>query len=138
MKKIKNAETLATVTHTHTHNTFNKKIKREKLNCRGRTLGDPENKYNKKHNVVVEVLGDSENKKRKIKQNVGAGLVSAHAITLITLVITIVILIILAGITINLALRDNGLIEKIKQAKNDLEISEGREDIQLAYLRSNR
>jgi type II secretory pathway pseudopilin PulG len=40
-----------------------------------------------------------------------------RAITLITLVITIVILIILAGITINLALGDNGIFSTAKQAK---------------------
>jgi type II secretory pathway pseudopilin PulG len=98
-------------------------------------LSDPENKYNKKHNVGVAVLGDLDKNKN---YNVGVGLASARAITLITLVITIVILIILASITINLILRDNGLFEKVKQAKIDLEISEERENIQLAYLRSNR
>jgi type II secretory pathway pseudopilin PulG len=105
-------------------------------------LGDPENnkQLQKRQytNVGVAVFGDPENKNCNKINNVGAGLVSAHAITLITLVITIVILIILASIVINLTLRDNGLFEKVKQAKEDLEISEGKEDIQLAYLRSNR
>jgi microcystin-dependent protein len=56
-------------------------------------------------------------KKNKIN-NVGEEkIVSARAITLITLVITIVILIILAGITINLALGDNGIFSTAKQAK---------------------
>jgi type II secretory pathway pseudopilin PulG len=93
---------------------------------------------NIKRTVGVAVLGDPENKNCNKINNVGAGLASARAITLITLVITIVILIILASITINLILRDNGLFEKVKQAKIDLEISEERENIQLAYLRSNR
>lgn len=41
-----------------------------------------------------------------------------QGITLITLVITIILLIILAGITINLSLKKNGLFGKAKQAKN--------------------
>jgi hypothetical protein len=81
-------------------------------------------------------LGDPVNKKCDIKQNVGAGLVSAHAITLITLVITIVILIILAGITINLALKDNGLFNKTKEAKAENTKAEVKEQIETAILTS--
>jgi hypothetical protein len=61
--------------------------------------------------------------------------VSAHAITLITLVITIVILIILASVAINLALNDNsGLISKTKKANEATIIANEKEQIQLAYL----
>jgi surface protein len=70
------------------------------------------------------------------KNNVGAGLVSAHAITLITLVITIVILIILASITINLALSDSGLFSKTKQASTQYDIASTREKIETAVLTS--
>ena len=42
---------------------------------------------------------------------------SEKAITLIALVVTIIILIILAGVSINLVLGDNGIIEKAKDAK---------------------
>lgn len=52
------------------------------------------------------------------KLNVRAGLVSAHGITLISLVITIVILIILAGIAINLSLGENGIFTRAKQARD--------------------
>jgi type II secretory pathway pseudopilin PulG len=59
-------------------------------------------------------LGDPENKKRNKINNVGAGLASAQAITLITLVITIVVLIILASIVIKLTLGENRIIYKGK------------------------
>jgi hypothetical protein len=52
----------------------------------------------------------------KKQNNVGKS-TNDRAITLITLVITIVILIILAGITINLSLGDNGIFSTAKQAK---------------------
>lgn len=42
-------------------------------------------------------------------------------ITLLTLVVTIVVLIILAGITINATLGDNGIINKAQESKNKLE-----------------
>jgi hypothetical protein len=61
-------------------------------------------------------LGDPENKKII---NVGAGLVSAHAITLISLVIKIILLLILASVAINLSLGDNGLFTIAKQAKEE-------------------
>ena len=48
-------------------------------------------------------------------------------ITLIALVITIIILIILAGISINLILGQNGVIGKAKKAKNDTEIAQEKE-----------
>jgi type II secretory pathway pseudopilin PulG len=98
-------------------------------------LGDPENnkQLQKRQytNVGVAVFGDP---KKNKNYNVGAGLASAHAITLITLVITIVILILLASITINLALKDNGLFSKTKQSKEETIIASEKEQLQLAIL----
>lgn len=53
-------------------------------------------------------------------------------ITLISLVVTIIILIILAGITINIILGKNGVIEKTKEAKIGTDIGREKEIIQLA------
>ena len=51
------------------------------------------------------------------KTNVGADApVCPHAITLVALIITVIILIILAGVTLNLALGQNGIFVKSKQA----------------------
>ena len=60
----------------------------------------------------------------KIQRNKG--------ITLISLVVTIIILIILAGITINIILGKNGIIDKTQEAKIGTEIGREKEILQLA------
>lgn len=57
-----------------------------------------------------------------------------EGITLITLVITIVLLILLAGISINLLLGENGLITKAKESKKLQKIAEIKEKISLELL----
>ena len=57
-------------------------------------------------------------------------------ITLIALVVTIVIMLILAGVTIKLALDDNGVIENAKDAKNQYEQAQADEDSGLNDLSS--
>ena len=54
-------------------------------------------------------------------------------ITLIALVITIIILLILAGITIGLVAGDNGILAQATRAKEETEIAEEKEEIVLAY-----
>ena len=54
-----------------------------------------------------------------------------NAITLIALVITIVILIILAGVAINLTLGDNGIFRKTITAREDYELAAAREKVEL-------
>ena len=44
-------------------------------------------------------------------------------ITLVALIVTIIILIILAGVSINLVLGDNGIITLAKRAKENMEIA---------------
>ena len=62
-------------------------------------------------------------------------------ITLIALVVTIVVLLILAGITISLVFSENGIISKSKNAKEQTEISKVREQLELAkgpeYIEGN-
>lgn len=58
----------------------------------------------------------------------------SEGITLIALVITIVILIILAGVSISLVLGDNGIVSKAKAAKQNMEIAENEEQEGLANL----
>lgn len=55
-------------------------------------------------------------------------------ITLIALVVTVVILIILAGVSISLVLGDNGIVSKAKAAKQNMEIAENEEQEGLANL----
>ena len=58
---------------------------------------------------------------------------SSNAITLIALIITIIILLILAGISIS-ALTNTELFSKAKEAKLETEIATEKEQVQLAYL----
>ena len=54
-----------------------------------------------------------------------------HGITLVALVITIIILIILAGVSINIVLGDNGIISKAKQTKKIQDIARILEKLEL-------
>lgn len=66
------------------------------------------------------------NKKEKFKNSKG--------ITLVALVVTIIVLIILAGISINLVLGENGIITKAKEASKAQEIAEIKEDLQMKIV----
>ena len=55
-------------------------------------------------------------------------------ITLIALVVTIVVLLILAGVSINLVLDNNGIIAKSKDAKNNAIESDEKEKVEMAYV----
>ena len=66
--------------------------------------------------------------KKKLKN-----LNSQRAITLIALVVTIVVLLILAGVSLNLVLGENGIINKAKDAKESSEIAEEKDAIGIAY-----
>ena len=57
-------------------------------------------------------------------------------ITLVSLVVTIIILIILAGISINTLVGDNGIITKAQQAKENMISAQGEEEKQLNKLYS--
>ena len=57
-------------------------------------------------------------------------------VTILSLVVTIVILIILAGISINLILGEDGLIQKAKQAKENTELAQIEEQTSLNELYS--
>ena len=64
--------------------------------------------------------------KNKLKNNKG--------ITLVALVVTIVVLLILAGVSINLVIGENGIISKAKDAKKDYEQSKLNEEKDLQGL----
>lgn len=57
--------------------------------------------------------------KKRIEGKIYIGHMYNKAITLISLVITIIILILLAGITINLCIGDNGIFKRAKETKNE-------------------
>ncbi len=58
-------------------------------------------------------------------------------ITLVALVVTIIVLIILAGVTLNIVLDNDGIINKAKQATEDYENSQKEEEELLAEIEKN-
>ena len=71
-------------------------------------------------------MGAKEKMKEILKKN--------QAITLVSLVVTIIILIILAGVSLNLTLGQNGIITKAKQAKENTELAKIEEETALNEL----
>jgi len=55
-------------------------------------------------------------------------------ITLIALVVTIIVLIILAGVSISLVLGDNGIVTKAKEAKQNMQVAANEEQASLANV----
>ncbi|MDO5557694.1 MAG: BspA family leucine-rich repeat surface protein, partial [Clostridia bacterium] len=66
-------------------------------------------------------------------QNVDTNSYNSKGITLIALIITIVIMLILAGITINLTLGENGIFQKAKLAKQNYELASAKEKLEMDY-----
>ena len=66
-------------------------------------------------------------KREKLKKHTNKG------ITLIALVITIIVLLILAGVSIAMLTGENGVLTKATQSKEQTEIAQEKEEITLAY-----
>ena len=64
----------------------------------------------------------------KIKYN------NMQGITLVALVVTIIVLIILAGVSINLVLGDNGIITKAREAKEQYEMAQVKEKLEMTIM----
>ena len=56
------------------------------------------------------------------------------AITLIALIITIIVLLILAGVTLNMVMGENGIFGKANNAKNKTEVAQYEEELRLCVL----
>ena len=56
---------------------------------------------------------------------------NTKGITLIALVVTIIVLIILAGVSINLVMGDNGIITMAQKAKENTELAQSEEEKQM-------
>ena len=59
---------------------------------------------------------------------------SNSAITLIALIITIIVLLILAGVTLNMVMGENGIFGKANNAKNKTEVAQYEEELRLCVL----
>ena len=67
-----------------------------------------------------------------MKRILNTKLKDMKAVTLIALVVTIVVLIILAGVLISLTLGDNGIFQRAKKAKEDYANAQGYEETEIA------
>ena len=86
-------------------------------------LDDPNAK--KKHiNKITSI-----NQKSNIKF-----LTSNSAITLVALIITIIVLLILAGVTLNMVMGENGIFGKANNAKNKTEVAQYEEELRMCVL----
>ncbi len=99
------------------------------------------NEYLKSINVTKEIYSkaimECKNKLKKgkftMKNNFLKNLKDSNGITLIALVITIIVLLILAGISISMLAGDNSILQKATTAKENTDKSQITERIQLAY-----
>ena len=95
-------------------------------------------KKKKQTMMCVEKLKLNNVKNKKLKSQTVSKI---SGITLIALVVTIVVLLILAGITISLVFGENGIISKSKNAKEQTQIAQVREQLELAkgpeYIEGN-
>ena len=84
--------------------------------------------------MMKEKIQEDESFKAVRKQTLEySGAFREKGITLIALVITIVVLLILAGISLNLVLGENGIVTKAKDAREQTIIGHEKEQINLAY-----
>ena len=72
-------------------------------------------------------MEEKKNKKEKLKKK----LKNKQGITLIALVITIVVLLILAGVSIAMLTGNNGILTQVQNAKNETEEAERNEQLDL-------
>ena len=92
-------------------------------------------KYNKRiNNCRCEQCSFISQKNCLNKNNVEERIISNHGITLISLVVTIIILIILAGVAVNLSLGENGIFRRAKQTRDKYLTAEEREQRELNEL----
>ena len=73
-------------------------------------------------------------KERDICENASNFGVKNSAITLIALIITIIVLLILAGVTLNMVIGENGIFRKANNAKNKTEVAQYEEELRLCVL----
>ena len=87
------------------------------------SLGDPK----EKHKFVNKITSNNQTSTIKFPT-------SNSAITLIALIITIIVLLILAGVTLNMVMGDSGIFSKANQAKNKTEVAQYEEELRMCVL----
>ena len=79
-------------------------------------------------------INNRKNNKKKIETLEKRHITNQNGITLLVLSITIIVLLILAGITISAITRDNGIIQNAGQAKEETEIANEKEILEKATI----
>ena len=111
---------LYTHTHTHTH-TGNLLENKNKINERDICTNAS--------NFGVQLNKEKQNNIETFEKHK-----SNAAITLIALIITIIVLLILAGVTLNMVMGENGLFGKANNAKNKTEVAQYEEELRMCVL----
>ena len=88
----------------------------------------------KSNAVGVGVPDDPKTKHKYINKPLSNNPTSNAAITLIALIITIIVLLILAGVTLNMVLGENGIFGKANNAKNKTEVAQYEEELRMCVL----
>ena len=81
----------------------------------------------------IKIL-EKDNEKLKLNKIAKKLKLQERGITLIALVVTIIILLILAGVTLNIALSDNGLFGKAKKAADDYKEAQSEEEDEIRQI----
>ena len=76
-------------------------------------------KFDSKHNIDKHTYNNIKNNKYKYNHKLIDQKFKERGVTIMSLVITIIVLLILAGITIKLALDDNGIIKQSRLASEE-------------------
>lgn len=89
--------------------------------------------------IKINDVGEDASVRQKIKQKhtnkpMSNILTSNTAITLVALVITIIVLLILAGVTLNMVIGDSGIFSKANKASENTQIANAKEIIKAAVL----
>ena len=71
---------------------------------------------------------------KKETENIKKKELQSRGITLIALIITIIVLLILASITISALSGDNGILKNAARAKEETEVASEKEQVTLAYM----
>ena len=87
-------------------------------------------------NYGVQLKNETDNKTGRQRRRPLHALKSNFGITLIALIITIIVLLILAGVTLNMVMGDSGIFNKANQAKEETSYANAQEKVRLAVLNS--
>ena len=107
------------------------------------SLGDPQTKYKYINKPMSNEISKCYYTFLKIKKDNKTGrrgrrplqvIKSNFGITLIALIITIIVLLILAGVTLNMVMGENGIFGKANNAKNKTEVAQYEEELRMCVL----